>query len=262
MPASFCGLYGLRPTHGRIPLDGVLLQAPTYDTVGWFARDAVTFARVAEVLLRSEIADARPRRLVIAADAFEVADEDVRDALRPAVDTVAGLIGAPAIERLAPGDLADWSMQQQVLQGREAWETARAWIDRVNPRLSFEVGERYIAGRSITDEEVEEAKPARRAIVDRMGGLLAAGTVICLPTTPFPAPPKDQKLSERQAPRSRIAVLTPIAGTIGAPQISLPVAEVDGMPVGLSLLGAPGTDESLIAIALEVEAALGLAASA
>ena len=113
-----------------------------------------------------------------------------------------GLIGAPAIERLAPGDLADWSMQQQVLQGREAWETARAWIDRVNPRLSFEVGERYIAGRSITDEEVEEAKPARRAIVDRMGGLLAAGTVICLPTTPFPAPPKDQKLSERQAPRS------------------------------------------------------------
>ena len=40
IPASFCGLYGLRPTHGRIPLDGMLLQAPSYDTVGWFARDA------------------------------------------------------------------------------------------------------------------------------------------------------------------------------------------------------------------------------
>ena len=51
VPASFCGLYGLRPTHGRIPLDGMLLQAPSYDTIGWFARDAETFARVGAVIL-------------------------------------------------------------------------------------------------------------------------------------------------------------------------------------------------------------------
>ena len=82
IPASFCGLYGLRPTHGRIPLDGILLQAPSYDTVGWFARDAGLFARVGSVLLQTEIGKARPRRLVEAADAFEVADEAVRGGAR------------------------------------------------------------------------------------------------------------------------------------------------------------------------------------
>src|SRR6202040_279554 len=63
VPASFCGLYGLRPTHGRIPLDGLLLQAPSYDTIGWFARDADLFAQVGAVLLQSSVPTARPGRL-------------------------------------------------------------------------------------------------------------------------------------------------------------------------------------------------------
>ena len=70
VPASFCGLYGLRPTHGRIHRDGMLLQAPSYDTIGWFARDAETFARVGTVILPPAGETARPRRLVIAEDAL------------------------------------------------------------------------------------------------------------------------------------------------------------------------------------------------
>ena len=93
VPASFCGLYGLRPTHGRIPLDGILLQAPSYDTIGWFARDADLFARIGSVLLQSDIPPVRPRHLVIAEDAFEVADQRVQEALRPIVDRIASVIG-------------------------------------------------------------------------------------------------------------------------------------------------------------------------
>ena len=77
IPASFCGLYGLRPTHGRIPLDGILQQAPSYDTIGWFARDVETFARVGSVLFGSDIAAGRPRKLTIAEDAFAAADDSV-----------------------------------------------------------------------------------------------------------------------------------------------------------------------------------------
>ncbi len=252
VPASFCGLYGLRPTHGRIPLDGVLLQAPSYDTVGWFARDIDIFAKVGAVLLQSSISEGRPRRLVIAEDAFEVADQTIQAALRPIVDRTAALIGHTTTDRLAPARLIDWSSQQQVLQGREAWETARDWIDRVNPRFSFEVAERYVAAREISDAEVETAKVAREAIVRRMNAVLADGTVICLPTTPTPAPLKGERLSIRRTLRLRISALTCIAGSIGAPQISLPLAIVDGLPVGLSLLGARGTDEMLIAFAREV----------
>src|SRR5256886_4719792 len=101
VPASFCGLYGLRPTHGRIPLDGLLLQAPSYDTIGWFARDADLFARVGSGLLQSEIRAMRPHHFIIAEDTFEVADQAVQEALRLAVDRIASLIGHCTTIRLA-----------------------------------------------------------------------------------------------------------------------------------------------------------------
>lgn len=257
VPASFCGLYGLRPTHGRIPLDGVLLQAPSYDTVGWFARDIDLFARVGAVLLHSTMTAGRPRRLVIAEDAFEVADLAVQEALRPLVDRIAVLLGRCTTVRLAPMRLGDWSGQQQVLQGCEAWETAQDWIDRVNPRFSFEVAERYLAARAISDADVAAARSARQTILRRMDEVLADGAVVCLPTTPSPAPPRRERLSARHDLRPRISTLTCIAGTTGTPQITLPLAEVDGLPVGLSLLGARGSDELLITFAREVTHAIG-----
>src|SRR5712691_5033109 len=69
VPASFCGIYGIRPTHGRLDLAGMMSQAPSSDTTGWFARDAETFARVSAVMLGEAIPDALPTRLVIATDA-------------------------------------------------------------------------------------------------------------------------------------------------------------------------------------------------
>jgi amidase len=252
VPASFCSLYGLRPTHGRIPLDGILVQAPSYDTIGWFTRDADLFARVGSVLLRSEIRTARPRHLVIAEDAFAVADQAVQEALRPMAEQIASVIGHCTTERLAPVPLSDWSSQQQILQGREAWDTARDWIDRVNPRFSFEVAERYRSASAITDAEVEAAKTAREAIIARMTAVLADGVVICLPTTPTPAPLRGERLSTRNLLRPRMNMLTCIAGTTGTPQMNLPLTVVDGLPIGLSLLAAKGSDELLIAFARDL----------
>jgi amidase len=254
VPASFCGLYGMRPTHGRIPLDGVLLQAPSYDTVGWFTRDIETFSRVGAVLLQSDMTAPPPRRLVIAADAFEVADPAVTAALGPIVEVVASLVGDAVTERLAPERLADWMDQQQVLQGREAWKTAQDWIDQVNPRFSFEVTERYLTARSYTDAEVDDARQVRQTIMTRMDTVLADRSVICLPTTPTPAPPVGERISARRELRSRISTLTCLGGTTGCPQLNLPLAEVDGLPCGLSLFGARGADEQLIALAQEVAA--------
>src|SRR5690242_1128074 len=85
VPASFCGLYGIRPTHGRLPLDGMLPQAPSSDTTGWFARDATTFARVSQVMLGDDLSQELPKQLVIAVDALGLADDDVNAALKPMV---------------------------------------------------------------------------------------------------------------------------------------------------------------------------------
>jgi amidase len=148
--------------------------------------------------------------------------------------------------------LLDWSRQQQILQGREAWETARDWIDRVNPRFSFEVAERYRFASAISDAEVEAAQEARQAIITRMTSVLADGAIVCLPTTPTPAPLRQERLSRHDILRPHISTLTCLAGTTGTPQINLPLADVEGLPVGLSLLAARGSDEKLIAFAREV----------
>lgn len=252
VPASFCGLYGLRPTHGRIPLDGMLLQAPSFDTIGWFARDAQTLARVGALLLQGEIPEARPRRLLIAQDVFSLADAAVAEALQPLVGQIAAMAGEVTTVQLAPNGLDAWSSQQQVLQGREAWETVREWIEQTNPRFSFEVAERYVTARSITDPEVEAARPVREAAAARMRELLSDGTMVCLPTTAAPAPPVGGNMSARRAIRARNSLLTSIAGMSGLPQISLPGVEVDGLPIGLSLIGAPGSDEVLIGFACQI----------
>src|SRR5213082_2860485 len=83
VPASFCGLYGIRPTHGRLDLSGMMSQAPSSDTTGWFARDAETFARVSAVMLGEAIPDELPKRLVVATDAFAFVDAETAAALEP-----------------------------------------------------------------------------------------------------------------------------------------------------------------------------------
>ena len=74
-------------------------------------------------------------------------------------------------------------------------------------------------------------------------------TVICLPTTPFPAPFAGQPRSRMWELRIPVISLTCIAGILGAPQLTMPVAEVNGLPVGLSIMGLPGSDEMLLTLA-------------
>src|SRR5499427_6047080 len=93
VPASFCGLYGIRPTHGRLDVSGMMPQAPSSDTTGWFAREAATFAKVSSVMLDEAIPSALPTRLIVAVDAFAFADPEVAAALRPAVERLRALVG-------------------------------------------------------------------------------------------------------------------------------------------------------------------------
>ncbi len=253
VPSSFCGLFGLRPTHGRIPLDGMLLQAPSFDTIGWFARDAETFARVGSVIIPPGNETPRPQRLVVAEDAWELAEPSTRQALEPVLEKIGALFAVSATVRLSPTSLEEWSGHQQALQSREAWESARDWIDRVNPTFSFEVSDRYVLARSITDEQIVTAQAGRDAVIARMNEVFDGGDVaMCLPTTVSPAPLLGQPVSERHTLRLRNSALTSIAGNTGRPQISLPLGEVDGLPVGLSLLGDYGADERLIELAREI----------
>ena len=103
IPASFCGIFGIRPTRGRLSLEGVVGQAPSFDTVGWFARDAHLLARIGEVLLVTDLGSAPlPRRAVIATDAFAIAEPATANALLPAAERIATLIGSSGLFQFMP----------------------------------------------------------------------------------------------------------------------------------------------------------------
>jgi amidase len=254
VPASFCGLYGIRPTHGRLDVAGMMPQAPGSDTIGWFARDAATFARVSEVLLAEPIPARLPNKLVVAVDAFGLADADAAAALEPMVWRLTAVVPDVREDLLAPPGLSAWSRAQRTLQPHEAWLTFRNWLDRDNPRLQWSVARGLVQGSAIPESARRWADLVRDEARARVAWLLPPGTILCMPTTPFPAPRKGLPLATLDPLRARISCLTSHGGLTGVPQVSLPGATVDGLPVGLSILGARGSDAALVAIASAMEA--------
>ncbi len=253
VPSSFCGLYGIRPTHGRLDVTGMLPQAPTSDTTGWFARDAETFARVSSVLLGEAIPTALPTKLIVAVDAFGFADADVADALQPMVKRLGALVGNSREEIMAPQGLSVWARAQRSLQPVEAYATFRDWLDKGNPRFAFSVARALVMGSLTPQADQTWAALMRQEVRARLRYLLPAGTILCLPTTPFPAPLAGQPLSVLDPLRDRITCLCAHGGLAGHPQVNIPGATVDGLPVGLSIIGPRGSDATLVAVAQALE---------
>src|SRR5258706_1930294 len=162
VPAGCGGLPGIRPTHGRLDLTGMLPQAPTSDTTGWFARDAQPFARVSAVLLGEPIAAALPSRLLVAQDAFGLADEATAAALQPMVRRLAGLVREAREELMAPPGLTAWARAQRTLQPWEAWHTFQEWIERDNPPIAFSEA-RHRASAIALPESERQSAPGGRA---------------------------------------------------------------------------------------------------
>src|SRR5215468_1723076 len=94
LPAALCGLFGMRPTLGRVSTDGMLPLSPSLDTVGWFARTPELLQQIGRVLLDARAEGPRPTTLLIAEDAFALAQPRIAHALQPMVETIASHFGA------------------------------------------------------------------------------------------------------------------------------------------------------------------------
>ena len=258
IPASYCGLFGIRTTHGRIPCEGVVPLMPSYDTVTWLARRFDVFAKVGEILLGS----ARPqrlRRLLVLRQAFEGSDVPTCNALVPGVEWLSGHLASVEVADVHDGPLEDLRRAYLTSSAHEGWRVHRDWIESTRPVFSEAVRLRFEFARSVTDEEAARAERFRNAFRARLADTLSDDCVAVLPTAPFPALSLQATAAEVDAARTRIFRLTSIAGLAGTPQISLPVGAVGGLPVGLSLLARAGTDEELIALAGQLATACGIA---
>ncbi len=249
-PASFCGIYGIRPTHGRISLEGVCPLAPGFDTCGWFARDPVTLARVGDVLLGGKAAT--HGRVLLAQDAFALAMPDAQQALQPALERVYKVLGKAEPVTVSSEGLNDWFEVFRVIQFAEIWETHREWVTRVKPNFGIAIGKRFEAVAKVTPAEVAQMKPKREELAARLDKLLAGNAVMLLPSAPDVAPLLNCPHDQTTAFRERAMGMLCISGIGRLPQVSLPLATVNGLPLGLSLVAARGNDEMLLQLARQI----------
>jgi len=244
LPASYCGIFGIRPTHGLVPADGVVDLAASFDTVGWFARDAQTLRRVGEVLLPTT--PFAPKRLLIADDAFAFVGPEVSAALAAAVGRLKAALADHRHVRVYASEPAAWSGIFRVLQGSEIWRRHGDWIEAHNPSFGPGIAERFRWARTIDPAEVERLRPQREAVARRMAELLGGDALLCLPTAPGIAPKLLTPPDELEVFRAGAFGLLSIAGLARLPQVALPLATMGGCPLGLSLIGPSGCDRGLL----------------
>jgi amidase len=253
IPASFCGVYGIRTTSGVISMEGVVPFMPTFDTVGWFARDASVFASVGDVLLPIVGEEPiLPQRLKIATDAMAMVDPEAYPALQYGIDALRETFARAEPVTIAPEGLERFRETYRTVSAHEAWQNNEEWIEAHGGALSPPIAERFAYAKTVSDGAGAAAREVQAELRQRVRDLLGSDGLLCLPSAPGPAPRLEATGEEVEAFRKRLQRLTSIAGLAGLPQVTLPGAEAGGAPVGLSLIGPAGSDRALLDVAREL----------
>ena len=252
VPASFCGIYGLRPSHGRVPISGVMPLAPSLDTCGWFARTPELMKLVGKVALEWK----QPTfgaDIYLARDTFSILDEESEAALAAAIGSLSKLIGPP--QEIDVGviqgmqDLGDWAKVMKVVRGSEAAASRLDWIREFKPEMGPGFRERFEAGGLYTQNEISEATNKREIIKTYLDKLLSDNIIMVVPAAPTSPPPVSSQEKVYDNLRSKNELYNCIAPLGQLPQISLPLANVKGLPIGLGVIGGNGSDELLLELA-------------
>ncbi len=246
VPASYGGIYGWRPTHGLVPLDDVHPLAVSLDTVGLLARDPVLLRVGAEALVATSFADETPGRVLLAAEAFTELTPAVGD---PLLDAAEAFAPTDSVD-LAPDGLTltDLTLVVRDVQGPEFAAAHRAWIDEHQPTFLPAVAERIAHALAVTPEAHAAANAVRTDLREHLAAVLGPGDVVLVPLAGRPAT-RDADDAE-YADARRVAASLSVVGSLGGlPTVAVPAIVVDGTPVGLGLLGAPGTDGLLLSLA-------------
>ena len=257
VPASYCGVYGIRPSWGAVSLAGARGLAPSFDTAGWFAAGAGTLARVGDVLLPDDGAGALGP-LLRPASAWANTLPETAEALAPALRALERLLGPALPVEVAPEGLPAFYEHARCAIAEEVWATLGDWIEETRPALGPGVAERFAAARAMDPAKAAAGRAFRRAFAARARALLAGGAVLAFPTAPGPAPLLTATQAEQNAVRESTMGVTAMSGLAGLCEVTLPAGRVEGAPVGFSLLAAPGRDRAALALAAALAKEAGL----
>jgi Asp-tRNA(Asn)/Glu-tRNA(Gln) amidotransferase A subunit family amidase len=252
-PASFCGIYALKPTYGLIPRRGVTMQSHTLDTIGVYGRSVEDLALIADALSAHDPNDSgsytrsRPNLMRAATEAVPVKPifAYVKTPVWHQVDPIAQEAFAELVAEL--GDqvhelempsLEDVIANHGIVQAAENAGYYGYLADKAGDGISAAMRERILSGRGVTAERYIKALNAREAASREIDMLLASYNAILTPASTGPAP---KTLASTGNP-----VFNAPWTYLGQPCVNLPLMEADGMPIGVQLVGARRDDGRLL----------------
>lgn len=252
LPASNCGIFGFRPSHGRVANDGVVPLSPRFDTVGWFARDGETLLRIGTVLLESAEEEFKFSRYLLARDAVHLVFSNIRPALDQAIPVLEQSLGEFETVDLYNGKAEEWMAAFRHLQGVEVWQTHGEWIEKTRPQFGPQIRDRFAWAASLDPGLVPEARRVQSEVTQNLDELLGRDNLICIPTSPSVALPLNLAGEELERFRQNVLALLCVAGLAGLPQVSLPLGQYESCPLGISLIGPRNSDLRLLALAASI----------
>lgn len=252
IPSAYCGIYGIRPTHGMVTIDGVIPLAKSFDTVGWMARHPDILLKVGRVLIdnqREKVSIKEDyKRMLYPAEAWALVDPACRARMNDVLEFLNLQLNAEQqFVDIAPEGLDAWMQAFRIMQGKEIWSEHGAWINDVQPVFGAGIKERFQWTSTVKSEDCEKPVQLRRVIRERLHKLLQQDGLILIPTAPSSAPRLDIDGEANELRRAQTMMLSCIAGLSGLPQVTIPVGvSEDGAPIGLSIIAGHGQDLRLL----------------
>ncbi|KAK6137918.1 hypothetical protein DH2020_028331 [Rehmannia glutinosa] len=273
VPASYCGIFGFRPSHGTVSTSGVIPMAQSLDTVGWFARDPVILKKVGKVLL--QLKDDNPAtlgQLIIAEDCFKLLNFPSHRLTDILIGSVEKLYGSHKIQYTNLGNFVETkvpslkhftdngtktqddnipslvalSSATSLLQRYELKNNHGEWVRSVKPSLGPGISERVSEALRTTDDDIDACYSLNSEMRAALSDLLGDFGILAMPTVPGPPPKLQTEPTALESFRAKAFSLTSVAGASGFCQVSIPLGMQDGLPISVSLLAKHGSDGFLL----------------
>jgi 2-dehydropantoate 2-reductase len=258
IPAAYCGIVGLKPSYGLVPLDGVFPLSPSCDHVGTLTATVDRAARLLAAIAGTTIALAPTGSIRVGALRRQLDDPDLTAGVRARVLEALGVfraLGAEVVDVDVPElDLVDDALAAVVL--REAWDVHRELYER--ERDGYGAGTRALLelGSQISDDEYRQGLERKQRVARALERVFGDVDVLAGPTVAYPAPSEDPPFG---APEGEVeSRYTAPYNLSGGPAVSVPCGIAEGaLPAGLQLAAGHGRDAFLLSVARAYEEVAG-----
>lgn len=257
VPASYCGVYGMRPSTGLISMAGVKSLSRSFDTIGVFAQKLDVLLKVLSVLLPEKIStNKNVGSLYYPENILNSLRSEVKEAFLKSLESIGNTLEKKP-EKIDFLDIDDefddpivgWTNTFKTILCAEMWNELKVEVNKLNLELGKTTFVDFSRLKNIKEEQINLAMLQQTKQFTKLNNLLSPNNLLCIPTTPDIAPQRnDGETNPKNLDYSKFRPLLCLASLSNLPQLTLPAAMVDGAPLGISLMSAKDLDFNLISI--------------